>query len=70
MLKNIICKHGSLVIVHRDLQISVLQNERLDREPGQEQRQKWFIGTSKEGSQPEPAGRSSTANIIQSTGTL
>lgn len=70
MLKNIICKHGSLVVVHRDFQVAVLQNKKLDRAPGQEQRQKWFIGTTKEGSQPEPAGRSSTANTIQSTGTL
>lgn len=56
--------------MHRDFQVAVLQNKKLDRAPGQEQRQKWFIGTTKEGSQPEPAGRSSTANTIQSTGTL
>lgn len=31
MLKNIICKHGSLVILHRDFQVPVLQDEMVYR---------------------------------------
>lgn len=68
MLKNIICKHGSLVVVHWDFQVPVLHNKRWARAEVKLFTQR--NGTSKEGSQPEPAGRSSMANAIQNIGTL
>lgn len=68
MLKNIIYKHGSLVILHRDFQVPVLLNKKLDRTPGQEQRQKWFIGTSKEEASQSQQAEAQWQKAIQSTG--